>query len=458
MSVYDDKKTVTTNATDKDDAVSRLGYEDTIEETAYDADLAKDRRDAVQMANASASLDEDESEEIAATRAQIEETRAHLSGTVDAIKEKLSPANMVEEAKDTVKAAATAKVDQVKDAVSSVAHSVMDTAHNAVDSAKDFVHNITDSAKDAVHSTGDAARPTLTKAQRQGETIVDAIRMNPLPAAIAGFGLGWLLLSIRKQHSLTANTYRTYDNDFNGANSFDRGTSSVGGTEFGYQSLDTEMSGAEGRVKSSLHNAGDAISGAAGAAKDKVSDVAGSAASLAGTAKDKVGDLAHSAQDKVSDLAYAAKDKASDIAYTVKDKASDLAYAAKDKSQEAVSALDSFVHNNPLAAGAVALLVGTAIGLALPSTLKENEWMGDTRDRLKDKATDAISDMTHKVQNVAEAAIDSAKDSMHNAVDAAKDTLKDAKDQVTEKVKTAAQSEGLTATPPPAPTTPVSQF
>jgi hypothetical protein len=87
-------------------------------------------------------VDEDE-----ATRAEIERTRADMSETVDAIQERLSPESLKEQAKDRVKEA------------------------------------------------------TVGKAQDAGSGIVDTIRANPLPAALTGIGLGWLIMNASKQSS-----------------------------------------------------------------------------------------------------------------------------------------------------------------------------------------------------------------------------------------------------------------
>ena len=42
---------------------------------------------------------------------------------------------------------------------------------------------------------------TVGKAQEAGSGIVDTIRQNPLPAALTGIGLGWLFVNARKQSS-----------------------------------------------------------------------------------------------------------------------------------------------------------------------------------------------------------------------------------------------------------------
>ena len=187
-----------------------------------------------------ANMDEDATDEVLAARAEVENTRAELSGTIDALKEKLSPATLMAEAKE-------ATVGAAQHAVSDVVDSAKEVAHNAVDSAKEVVHNVTetamgvatsaasavqsvastvvasisgavDSAKTAVtgvaHDAGQVAKNATTSvkeashsvghtAKGAGATIVDIIRLNPIPAAITGIGLGWLIMSIRRQNHST---------------------------------------------------------------------------------------------------------------------------------------------------------------------------------------------------------------------------------------------------------------
>ena len=68
------------------------------------------------------------------------------------------------------------------------------------------------------------------------------------------------------------------------------------------------------------------------------------------------------------------------------------------------------LHEQPLVLGAVGLAVGAAIGAALPATETEDEWMGDTRDRLKDHASEAGREQLAKVGAAAGAAYDAARE------------------------------------------------
>ena len=59
------------------------------------------------------------------------------------------------------------------------------------------------------------------------------------------------------------------------------------------------------------------------------------------------------------------------------------------------------MRENPLAVGAVAIAAGTAVGLVLPSTQFESEYIGETSERLVDKAQEVAREAIDKVQDAA---------------------------------------------------------
>jgi hypothetical protein len=87
-------------------------------------------------------------------RVEIEQTRVELSETIDAIQERLSPEHLKEQATSAVREATVGKAEQA-------------------------VSGATDTAKGV------------------GATMLETIKQNPLPAALAGIGLGWLVLKSR---------------------------------------------------------------------------------------------------------------------------------------------------------------------------------------------------------------------------------------------------------------------
>ena len=81
------------------------------------------------------------------------------------------------------------------------------------------------------------------------------------------------------------------------------------------------------------------------------------------------------------------------------------------------TSVEQAFQDNPLVIGAAALALGLAAGLEIPSTEKEAELVGDTRNELVDKVRDVAEDTKAKVQQVAERVIDqaetTAKDTAH---------------------------------------------
>ena len=107
-------------------------------------------------------------------RAEIVQTRAEMSETIDAIQEKLSPQRLMEEAKDTVR---DATVGKVKDMMSS-----------ATDKAADLAEDVQDGAREAVVY----------------------VKQNPIPAVMIGAGIAWLLLRPSTRQSGSSVLARTH--------------------------------------------------------------------------------------------------------------------------------------------------------------------------------------------------------------------------------------------------------
>jgi hypothetical protein len=78
------------------------------------------------------------------------------------------------------------------------------------------------------------------------------------------------------------------------------------------------------------------------------------------------------------------------------------------------------VEANPLAAGALGLVLGGIAGLIIPETEKEHQLMGETRDRLMNEArmagSQAMGSVQEQVQAVAEQAIQTVTDKAHDVL------------------------------------------
>jgi hypothetical protein len=66
------------------------------------------------------------------------------------------------------------------------------------------------------------------------------------------------------------------------------------------------------------------------------------------------------------------------------------------------------MNDSPLLVGAGALLLGVAFGLAVPETERENEWMGEARDSVVDRAQELASEAAATIQEKASRVADAA--------------------------------------------------
>lgn len=80
--------------------------------------------------------------------------------------------------------------------------------------------------------------------------------------------------------------------------------------------------------------------------------------------------------------------------------ASTVAGASRDAGHE----IERFVRERPLLAGAAAMGVGMAVGMALPGTLSENRMLGEARDAVMDRARQAASGTARAAREVARSA------------------------------------------------------
>jgi len=95
------------------------------------------------------------------------------------------------------------------------------------------------------------------------------------------------------------------------------------------------------------------------------------------------------------------KESASDLANRSTQALSDLGSKAREGANVVSSRFGQMLRQNPLAVGAVAMAAGTAVGLALPATQFETEYIGETSERLVDRAQEVARDAVDKVQDAA---------------------------------------------------------
>ena len=306
----------------------------------------------------------------AVIRAEIRDTRDRVGDTLEQIAERLNPTNLKEQVKEQVKESVRGAADHVRD-------------------------NIRESIRGStIGRVGYMAQHAAGRVSESGTSIADTIRSNPIPAAMIGIGLGWLLINGRRQSGARAG-YDTYD-------------STLTGTRPAY--------GAAGRVYGDTY--GGTYAGADyGGQYGSASYAGGEDEGALDRAREKAGELGRDVRDTASQLA----DRAQGVAGAVSDRAHDVASTVAEQTRRQAGRVENYFYESPLAVGVATLALGLAAGLSAPATRRESELMGDARDRLFDKARD-----------VAERVISEAKPVVSQAAS-----------QITQTAKDAARDEGL---------------
>ena len=213
-------------------------------------------------------------------RSEIEETRQEMSETIEAIQEKLRPGNIVA-------GAASATGERVKH-----------MAYSAAGTAEEWFE-----------ASG-------------GSGLIDRIRQNPIPAALAGAGLVWLAFSNGGPSRRSSYRYDRSDRD--------------------RSDYDNDYSGWQAERQ------------------------------RGGSMPSRLSASAESAMEETRRMARRGQNR-----------------------------LNQMIHENPIAVGAAAMVLGAAIGLALPETERENELMGETRDNALEQAQHLAQTTVEKVKDAA---------------------------------------------------------
>lgn len=330
-----------------------------------------------------------QSSDVARIRADIETTRAQMSDTLSQIQERLSPARLKEQARESVREATIGRVKQM--------------ARNAGD-----------------------------KAGEAGRSIMDVVRDNPLPLAMIGLGAGWLLMSSRRRgrveyhHDvlLTERTPVGYESGYSNDHTRVYGQTSTPGSP----SPESAVERARETVSERAHEMGDRAHEMKDRVTHRMTDVGESV-------RERAGEIRETAQQRISGAAA----RLGDVATGIRGRVGDTAGALAERSQLAATRASQRYQETPWVGAAVALGLGVAAGLAIPETAREHELMGDRRDQLLGRARALGREKIDAVRNVASEVIADAKDSVRQTAQSLREDLSDS-------VREHAREEGLAGT------------
>lgn len=224
---------------------------------------------------------------------------------------------------------------------------------NIVSNATDRVKTATtEKVRNVAESAGDTAHDLMDRTRHGAADIVEGARQNPMPALMIGAGVAWLLMD-RSHKNETRGSQRTWSS-----------------------------------YRTPRYSADDVTP------RYRANHVA------AGTAVD-LSEANYSDIDYRQGSTGSARGTMSDMSSRAGDMADDARYALRRTTRNAQNGLQRLLRDNPLLVGAAAVLVGAAVGAALPETERENELLGETRDSVVNQAKDAARDAASTVQEVA---------------------------------------------------------
>jgi hypothetical protein len=277
---------------------------------------------------------------------EVAETRAHVSGTLDALREKLAPGQLMDQ-----------MVDQITD-------------YARGSGGAEFARNLGSS-----------------------------VRANPLPVALIGAGIAWLLLSRNDASgpvapSASAPVPRLIPAPARGPH---LGSMPLSGSGSGPGMAGT----ARARVSDAVGTAQERMGQVAGAAGDAVSG----AASAMGDAASRVAEAGSELVDSVSDAAGRAVQGLGAFGQQAAGAAGEglgmVRSTASSTARTASRGLDQLTEAQPLLFGALGLALGAALGAVLPRTSTEDQLMGEMRDTVADRVGDAAREGYESVRTAA---------------------------------------------------------
>jgi uncharacterized protein YjbJ (UPF0337 family)/gas vesicle protein len=339
-------------------------------QNVYSGSLSNDKRD-----------DHPDSNEI---RADIDQTRASVGEKIDQLQSRLDPNRLKEQAQETVQ------------------EMLNDTANSMTEYVR--------SHKDEMVSS-----------------IADAARRNPLPTALVGLGLGWLILESmagNKRHD--GDRYQSDRYEYERRNLRSRFEGSSGRSQVSqgrgqymaddyynqYEAPDYSASGYPTRTEGSSEFQDQQDYG--NGHKRGTNPLAKAADAV----KETVGDVGHEIKDRVSDVSQEVKERIGGAVDDVRQQAGQMGGQTQRSMVRAGNQMDEWQHraryegqrrgqqvmrnleDNPLTYGALALAAGAALALLLPQTRTENRYFGEVRDQVMEKGQEVMQTAKSHAQEV----------------------------------------------------------
>lgn len=252
-----------------------------------------------------------------------------------------------------------------------------------------------------------------------GRSLLDSVRANPLPAALTGIGLTWLMASnprrsdIGTQTTIGTGRVRVY-----------RGTPSIG--QSAYEGMAERVRTVEQATAREQGETEQAYADRLDTARGKAVGLARNAQETADSFRKRITDALAGAKQTVVEGASSLRDQAGDAASsfgsTAQGVASSVSGVAQDATQRASGALtyggqagSSMIValiESPVLLGALGLAAGALLGTLLPQSDQEEAALGRIAGQARDTARGLAQDVVDRGGNVTQAVLDAGRESV----------------------------------------------
>jgi Protein of unknown function (DUF3618) len=251
------------------------------------------------------------------------------------------------------------------------------------------------------------------------QNLKQQIANNPLRVALMSAGFAWLMCGkggsasrLRQSTASVAGEGRAWLSDSAEAAAAGRHEAAERLSEAGSQASDVTAAAHE-RVRAGANAVGEAAADATSQAKEVMSDAAAQVKDAASQVKDTTAHLKHAATtagaafgDTLSTTYDRTAAGAGRAATAVTGSASRIGNSALASGRDFLD----FSRDQPLVLVGIGLAVGAAIGAMLPRTKAEDQFMGDASDEVKEQTKEFAGEQLQKAKKVGERAYDAAQE------------------------------------------------
>lgn len=253
-----------------------------------------------------------------------------------------------------------------------------------------------------------------------GSNLNHAVRENPIPVALIGMGMAWLMMQGKQRPgymsasrgSVSGVSHRPgsgfadeHGIDFHGQGELD--DHGVGGHVTGDHG--SGMHNARSRVSETGHNLKSKVSGTSRSLKEKTSSATQGIKEKMSTASHSLRDKASALGERFSSSSSSASESMQGMSQGARTRASELSQRSQQQYSRAKSNFNHMVEEQPMLLGVLGLAIGTLVGALMPATRREDELMGHTRDNLMERGQHLAREQGEKVKSSAQHVAETAQ-------------------------------------------------